>query len=651
MDSELLLKSLNIRNFEKSLLDLFPKGILKGTTHTSLGQETNAVGVISAIEKNDVVVSNHRCHGHYLSHTDDYKGLLNEILGKENGVCGGMGGSQHLCFENKFFSNGILGGNSAMAAGISYALKFQKSSNIVCLFIGDGTLGQGILYETLNMIGKNRLPILIIIEDNDISQSTFTKSVLPGNIENKIKAFDIESLKIDYPNVFELSNETKKIVTKIRLDNNPYCLIIKSNRLGPHSKGDDTRTEEQLINLKKNDTLEKIINKFKKIDEIDKIQNKSLKFIEEIFNDCLKKEDTKNKNFFKINKPTHLKKIDTSDVLNKANNLRLSDRINLTLHQLFEENKELIMIGEDLLDPYGGAFKVTKGLSTNFSERVYSSPICEAGIIGFATGMAIQGLKPIVEIMFGDFLTLGFDQILNNACKFRTMYNFQVKVPLVIRTPMGGRRGYGPTHSQSIEKHFLGIDGLNIYAINPFQNIKYIYEVAINSSEPSLIIENKIDYSFIIKSSNNNQHNGFYIRHSDSILDFNVSFSLTNFVEDEGTVICYGGMLNIALNAVQKLYIDEEISFRVVCIGKIFPLNYNNLIRDITEKGKIITIEENTSNFGLGSEICFELYKTNKYQFINKLGSDSSIIPSSFNKEKNIMLDEAKIYNYLKNII
>ena len=180
MDEELLFKALNIRNFENSLLELFPKGLVKGTTHTCLGQETNAVGIISKLNKNDIVVSNHRCHGHYLSHTEDYKGLLNEILGKENGVCGGIGGSQHLCYENKFYSNGILGWNTAMAACMAYAHKFKKLKNIVCLFVGDGTLGQGIFYETLNLVGKNKLPILIVIEDNGISQSTYTHKVLPG---------------------------------------------------------------------------------------------------------------------------------------------------------------------------------------------------------------------------------------------------------------------------------------------------------------------------------------------------------------------------------------------------------------------------------------------------------------------------------------
>ena len=650
MKSELLLKTLNIRNFENALLELFPKGLVKGTTHTSLGQETNAVGIISALQSDDIVVSNHRCHGHYLSHTDDYTGLLNEILGKDNGVCGGIGGSQHLFYKNKFFSNGILGGNTAMAAGMAYALKFKKMKKIVCLFVGDGTLGQGIFYETLNLIGKNKLPILIVVEDNEIAQSTKTKDVLPGEIPTKIASFDIETISIEYPHLFEVNDLSKNIINKIRNKNRPYCLVIKSNRMGPHSKGDDTRSKEELTSIINNDTLNKSIKEFKDNNKIDELKKTSSKFIEKIFKNCLNENIDKNINLENriISKKNNV--INTKNILSKIHNKRFSEIINSNLLDLFKNNEKMIMIGEDILDPYSGAFKITKGLSKNFPSRVYSSPICEAGIIGFATGMAMKGLKPIVEIMFGDFLGLGFDQILNNACKFRKMYNNQIDVPLIIRTPMGGKRGYGPTHSQSIEKHFFGIEGLNIYALNPFQDIDELYISVLKNKEPTLIIENKVDYNFIAKKINDDIYDDFKVKHSLLDDDFTVSFSLTNFNEDEGTIICYGGMLNDSLKAVKKYFLEEEISYRVVSIGKIHPLNMKSIILNITDNGKIICVEENTSNYGMGSEICFELFKLNKFDFIDKIGAKNALIPSSFNKEKLILLDDEMIFNYLKKI-
>ena len=133
--------------------------------------------------------------------------------------------------------------------------------------------------------------------------------------------------------------------------------------------------------------------------------------------------------------------------------------LNAALHKMLSEDPRVVVVGEDLLDPYGGAFKVTKGLSTKFPDRVLTTPLSEAGFTALAAGMAIRGLRPVVEIMFGDFLMLAADQIINHIGKYRWMYNDKVRVPLVIRTPMGGRRGYGPTHSQTLEKHFIGAPG------------------------------------------------------------------------------------------------------------------------------------------------------------------------------------------------
>src|SRR5512139_2785089 len=145
------------------------------------------------------------------------------------------------------------------------------------------------------------------------------------------------------------------------------------------------------------------------------------------------------------------------------------ESLNLALHQAFSDNNTVYLLGEDILDPYGGAFKVTRGLSTQFPERVLTTPISEAGFVGVAAGMAMRGLRPVVEIMFGDFITLIADQLINHITKFRWMYNDQVRLPLVIRTPMGGRRGYGPTHSQTLKKIFLGMPGLRVVAPATFR--------------------------------------------------------------------------------------------------------------------------------------------------------------------------------------
>jgi len=143
--------------------------------------------------------------------------------------------------------------------------------------------------------------------------------------------------------------------------------------------------------------------------------------------------------------------------------------LNETLHELFASRDDVYLFGEDILDPYGGAFKVTHGLSDAYPDRVVTTPISEASLFGVAAGMALRGQRPILEIMFGDFIALGFDQVVNGISKFREMYDDQVTVPLVVRTPMGGRRGYGPTHSQSLEKLLLGIPNICVVAASECQ--------------------------------------------------------------------------------------------------------------------------------------------------------------------------------------
>jgi pyruvate/2-oxoglutarate/acetoin dehydrogenase E1 component len=171
------------------------------------------------------------------------------------------------------------------------------------------------------------------------------------------------------------------------------------------------------------------------------------------------------------------------------------DSLNAALRQALAGNPNVILLGEDILDPYGGAFRVTQGLSSDFPNRVLTTPISEAGMVGLATGMALRGFRPVVEIMFGDFVTLIADQVINHAAKFRWMYNDQVRVPLVIRTPMGGRRGYGPTHSQTLEKLFLGVPGLRVLAPCALGAPGSLLKQAIlEDDDPVLFVENKLLY-------------------------------------------------------------------------------------------------------------------------------------------------------------
>jgi TPP-dependent pyruvate/acetoin dehydrogenase alpha subunit len=244
-----------IRRFEETLLDLFAQGKLVGTTHTYIGEEANAVGVIDHLEpERDVIFSNHRCHGHYLAFTDDAFGLLSEVMGKATGTCGGKGGSQHLCNGN-FYSNGVLGSIVPVATGIGLAEKRKGTGAISTVFLGDGALGEGVTYESLNMASLWKLPVLFVVENNFYAQSTPVALQLAGSIPARGAAFGVEVAELDTTDVEEVHEAAGRAVARIRETGEPYFLVLHTYRFSPHSKGDDNRDPAEIEERRMRDPI------------------------------------------------------------------------------------------------------------------------------------------------------------------------------------------------------------------------------------------------------------------------------------------------------------------------------------------------------------------------------------------------------------
>ena len=275
--------------------------------------------------------------------------------------------------------------------------------------------------------------------------------------------------------------------------------------------------------------------------------------------------------------------------------------LNAGLHAALAEDTRVIVLGEDLLDPYGGAFKVTRSLSTQFPDRVLTTPISEAGIVAVATGMALRGYRPVVEIMFGDFLFLAGDQIVNHAAKYRAMFNDKIRVPLVVRVPMGGRRGYGPTHSQSLEKHFLGVPGLWVVAPHPLLDPGALLRQAIASDDPVLFVENKIGYGEPLRDGIPGYET---IRFADAATPFPTVW-LKPSAPADGLVLCYGGMVSLALEAATLLRAREQLNLGLVVVSQLSPTPASHLdaiLRDAAPP-VVITLEEAAAEGGWGAEM------------------------------------------------
>ncbi len=305
--------------------------------------------------------------------------------------------------------------------------------------------------------------------------------------------------------------------------------------------------------------------------------------------------------------------------------------LNEALHDLFAERDDVFLLGEDVLDPYGGAFKVTQGLSDRFPDRVLTTPISEGGLFGVAAGMSLRGFRPILEIMFGDFIALGFDQIVNGISKFREMYDDQVTVPLLVRTPMGGRRGYGPTHSQSLEKLLIGIPNICVVAASECHDLGALLVNGVEDDRPVFLIENKLMYGRQNRRPEDGHLGELAVRETGTRYPA-LSFSGTDFSEASATIVTYGGMVPIVLEAATELILEHEIFCEVVALSQLLPMELEPVLESVARTGALVTVEEGTLTGGFGAEIAArvqELVWSELRGPVLRVAARDGIIPSA----------------------
>jgi 2-oxoisovalerate dehydrogenase E1 component len=587
---EMWARALLIRTFEERLLKLFSEGKLFGTVHTCIGQEFTGIAVSSQLIEGDVMVSNHRCHGHYLARTGDVEGLMAEVMGRETGICGGRGGSQHICTTG-FFSNGVQGGMLPVAAGVAFAMELRAGKHIVVAFIGDGTLGQGTVYETLNIVSKWKIPLLIVLENNGYAQSTAQSQTLAGDISARAKAFGIVAYNGTTSDPHALNAIMQIAVDDVREKRRPVFVRIDTNRLMAHSKGDDDRLAAEVEHYWAKDPLRRFAAEYP--EEALRLRNTAEERVSgaveaasvAAFASVRKSEITGETS--PVWEPT---KIEGEE--------RVVTRIYQALREQMAQDDRVVILGEDIEGPYGGAFKVTKDLSLLHPSRVRNTPISEASLIGIGNGLAMAGFRPVCEIMFGDFLTLAADQIINHASKFQWVYNDQVTVPIIIRTPMGGRRGYGATHSQSLEKHFLGLPGTRVLAIHSRYDPHTIYKRLLATIEqPTIVIENKVLYGDYVTHQT---INGFRCEHTQE--DFPTT-RITSTSKPDVTIMCYGGMLVEAEKAADRLFDEHEVVAEIICPIQLFPLRIQPVLESVRSSRRLLVVEEGQVFCGFGAEV------------------------------------------------
>lgn len=322
---------------------------------------------------------------------------------------------------------------------------------------------------------------------------------------------------------------------------------------------------------------------------------------------------------------------------------KVLENLNGAITKLVLSDDKVILIGEDIGDPYGGSFKVSKGISTIANERVIAAPISEESFTDMAAGMAMMGYKPIVDLMFSDFTSLIFDPILNFASKYITMYGKRNDLQMIVRCANGGYRGYGPTHSQSMQKYFLGIPNLSLYELTPFHENFNVFQRMFKEKNPCIFFEEKILYSG--KRYQDGEINDLY--HFEFAGDWD-NWAVVSSESDEAqiAIISHGGLTNACLGAAERLLLDEEIECKIYIPSKLYPCDVETIMEDIKKIGRVLIVEESTAGATWGTEILANIYARlgNKNEVIIKLlSSESSIIPASAHYEKEVLVSEKDI--------
>jgi 2-oxoisovalerate dehydrogenase E1 component len=622
-----------IRAVEERLLQLFAEGKVAGTTHTCIGQELSAVMLADSLDRErDIIFSNHRCHGHFVAWTGDVEGLIAEVMGRRTGVCRGIGGSQHLC-ARRFFSNGVQGGIVPVSAGIAYAQKLARSGGIVAVCIGDGTLGEGVVYETFNMASKWGLPLLIMLENNLYAQSTSQRETLAGDICARAAAFGIRTSSGSTWEHQKLGTTLRAAADHVRTTSSPAFVRVDTYRLAAHSKGDDDRDSAEIRGYAERDPVNQLISSLGG-------QHERVRAARERVERAVTSASSEAAHSAKPFSLSALTRGSLSPVTQVEPGPQL-EAINRSLRKWLREDERVIVLGEDVRSPYGGAFKATRGISDEFPERVINTPISEAGIVGIGNGLAIGGRRPIVEIMFGDFLALCFDQLLNHAAKFRGMYAEQVRAPLIVRAPIGGGRGYGPTHSQNIEKHFVGVPGLAVAILHARTRVDAMYEALRTVDDPILLIENKLLYR---ERADAALPEGYTRYESAAPLP-------TTVLRPEGqpdiTIVAFGRMSGYAEQAAVALGAREEIAPELLFPLSVSPLDIEPIRESVARTGRLLVVEEGAEGFDLAAEVISQValgYRGSAPLRVRRLAAHAAPIPSAIDLERMVLPDQDDIY-------
>ena len=589
------------RMIEEKMLVLLRQGRLS-KWFSGIGQEAIATGVVTALEPGDYVLPMHRNLGVFTGRDLDLPRLFRQLLGREGGFTKGRDRTFHFGTLDKGIVGMIshLGAMLPVACGLGLAAQLGGERRVAAAFTGDGATSEGDFHEALNLAAVWKLPVIFVVENNHWGLSTpVHEQYACRHLADRGVGYGMPGLVVDGNDLLWVVRAVRRAAERARRGDGPTLLEFKTYRMRGHEEasGTDYVPPEEIAEWAKKDPVrryEALLVERGLFGEADfaTIRAAYKQRIDVLADEALAAEEPRStaaEKLADVFAPSRLEpRPPTTQAEAEAPELRYVDAISDALRVAMRRDEKVVLLGQDIAE-YGGVFKVTEGFADEFGKaRVRNTPIIESGAIGCALGLALGGYSPMVEMQFGDFITCGFNQIVNNVAK--THWRWGGRVPVVIRAPVGGGTGAGPFHSQNVESWFTAVAGIKVLAPATPYDAKGLLIAAFEDGNPVLYLEHKLLY----RSAKGKVPSGHYT----------IPIGEARVAREgrDATIVTYGAGVSWALEAAAELA-REGREIEVVDLRSLMPWDQGRVVRSVAKTGRCLVLHEAPLTGGFGGEI------------------------------------------------